>query len=672
MSDLDSPPFYLTDEKITSSGDVWLCWKHTSGLTHWHCQNLYRGAAKETFAASVKINTPSSDGSGVAHALEHMVLRGCHKLPSSRRFWQLKASLALTEFNATTRRGNTRFHLSGHHREDAKHGLNYFIQSVLTPLLRETDWNQNHDKGIQQGERNALYQELVGYQGFDEFNQACSMSTELKYPLYCGDPGSVSSLTHQDLTRYYWRHYQPENMTLITAGEWSVSSIWEGIVTALLYREAMQPKDLPMPEKWLSKTRKINDSHLLTIRMSDQKAVQLYRMLSEGHVQATLKTLGYSLFPLSTMLDPKPTIRMKSDTGEYDELMGRYLSLLVSQWTESREAINIWHEFNSQQNHLYKKKWGDSLVKLYQSVTAVNEGLLFPVSKREPIGDWLPKPMNYHTITLFARLPRDNSVLSRVYRQWLKELMHYMSVYFRARNASVSFDEQSISGLLSDIQCLTITLSCSALIFWQHFDEHLRQHLPTGFHLSELKSDQAIFTPANLPHSVSATSPEEPYLTVELRDDGFSAEFRLPKGVSLYAQSAAAQWVLSRQSIIDLRLSGQFYSLSATVKPERNALVFTSHFDRQPEQSRRLILEEIQAFSLKNVKEKEVIQAFQGGKGLMLSMFQKHRPSFYQTAYHLLGISLEEPESESASNLAFTFAMWKTALAPYLKTQRRS
>jgi hypothetical protein len=454
-------------------------------------------------------------------------------------------------------------------------------------------------------------------------------------------------VSQQYLTRYYWRYYQPENMTLITAGEWSVSSIWEGIVTALLHREAMQPKDLPMPEKWLIKTRKINDSHLLTIRMSDQKAVQLYRMLSEGHVQGTLKTLGYSLFPLSTMLDPKPTIRMKSDTGEYDQLMGRYLSLLVSQWTESCEAINIWHEFNSQQNQLCKKKWGDSLVKLYQSVTAVNEGLLFPVSKREPIGDWLPKPMNHHTITLFARLPRDNSVLSRVYSQWLKEL----------RNASVSFDEQSISGLLSDIQCLMITLSCSALIFWQHFDEHLRQHLPTGFHLSELKSDQAIFTPANLPHSVSATSPEEPLLTVELRDDGFSAEFRLPKGVSLFAQSAAAQWVLSRQSIIDLRLSGQFYSLSATVKPER---------------SRRLILEEIQAFSLKNVKEKEVIQAFQGGKGLMLSMFQKHRPSFYQTAYHLLGISLEDPESESASNLAFTFAMWKTALAPYLKTQCRS
>ncbi|MBD1556718.1 hypothetical protein HC752_07200 [Vibrio sp. S9_S30] len=682
MSDLSVPPFRQTQERITASGDVWICWEHVSGLTHWHCPNLYRSRPEPLFSASIMVKTPSYDDSGVTHAVEHLVLRGCHKYRDPRHFWQLRSSLALAEFNATTRRGNTRFHLSGTHKEDAYLGLDFFLHSTLCPLLKEGEWkekewqkrewpSENHDKAyVQKGELSALYQELQGYESNEHFQQACRMIEELNYPLYSGRAKYISTLSLPEIRQYYWHHYRPEYFCIVTAGKWSLKHIWQSMVAALACRTNKEPEKLSLTNQWIKSAQTESPDRILTLRMSDKKAVQIYKMLSEGHIQSTLDRLGYRLLPLTTMLDPKPTIRLKSDKGDYDELLSRYLSMLANQWTQSQEATNIWFQYCMAQRRDMMKKWGDNLTTLYLSSQSFTLGMNVPKSKAEPVGDWLPELIYHQTVTIFARLPKSNPHLRTAYESWIQELLFYVTQYFKTTKHAVFSHEQTVYGTHSDIHGLSIHLSCSALIFWQHFDDHFREHEPPGFRLNSLKSEQVIFTPLLTPHSDMSYSVREPSVSFEQSQDGVRMAFRLPDSVSIFYQCAAVQWVLQQTSVIEMRLNGQLYGISATIKPEWNALEICSHFDKEPHHTRKILCEEIQAFSLKHLQPCEIQSAYQGARGLMASQLSKYQPDFYKTAYRLLGISLDTPETEEASGLAFTLAMWKTALAPYLKVRK--
>lgn len=672
MSDLGVPPFKQTQEKVTPKGDVWFCWEHPSGLRHWHCPNLYRSDPEPQFSASVMVKTPSYDDSGVTHAVEHMVLRGCYKYPDSRRFWQLRSSLELEEFNATTRRGNTRFHLSGSHKDNAFLGLDYFVQSTFCPLLNEQEWQAEIRDGtyVQRGELGALYQELQGYENNEQFQQACRVVKEFNYPLYSGSAKCISRLSLPEIRQYYWYHYRPEYFCVVTAGDWNLTHIWQSIITALAYRKKYEPEKLPLTTRWIKSAQTDECDCTLTLKMSDKKAVQIYKMLSEGHIQSTLQTLGYQLQPLTTLLDPKPTIRMKSAKGEFDELIARYLSMLANQWTQSQEAQNMWFRYCMEQRRDTEKKWGESLTALYLSNQPLTHEMHTPKSQTEPIGDWLPEPIHHQTVTIFARLPKADTNLCTAYQTWIHELIHYVTQHFKSTRHSVAFHEQTIHGVHSDIHGLFIHLSCSALIFWQHFDDHFRQHEPPGFMLNLLKSEQVIFMPDHMPHSDADRSHLEPLVCIEQNHDSVRIKFRLPRTVSIFHQCVAVQWLMQRKPIIDMRLNGQMYSISSSIKPELNALEICSHFDKNPHHTRRVLCEEIQAFRLKSLSPSELQGVFQGARGLMASQLSKSQPEFYKTAYRLLGISLEMPDSTGSSDLAFTFAMWKTALAPYLKAKQ--
>ncbi|WP_104402525.1 insulinase family protein [Vibrio penaeicida] len=673
MSNLSFPPFKQTKERVTPKGDVWLCWEHPSGLRHWHCSNLYRSNPEPQFSASVMVKTPSYDDCGVTHAVEHMVLRGCYKYPDSHRFWQLRSSLGLVEFNATTRRGNTRFHLSGSHKDNAFLGLDYFVHSTLCPLLTEREWQaDNHDGTyVQRGELSALYQELQGYENNEHFQQACAVAKEFNYPLYSGSAKNISRLSLPEIRQYYWYHYRPEYFCIVTAGNWNLTHIWQSIVTALAYRKSEEPEKIPLTTRWIKSAQTGSCDCKLTLKMSDKKAVQIYKMLSEGHIKSTLDTLGYQLLPLTTMLDPKPTIRMKSANGEYDELITRYLSMLASQWTQCQEAKNIWFQYCMERHRDTMKKWGESLTALYLSNQPLTHEMHMPKSQTEPIGDWLPEPVYHQTVTIFARLPKADTNLYCAYETWIQELIHYVTQHFKTTPHSVAYHEQTISGVHSDIHGLSIHLSCSALIFWQHFDDHFRQHEPPGFMLNLLKSEQVIFMPVDMPHSDADRAQREPFVRIEQNHDSVRMEFRLPRSVSTFHQCAAVQWIMQRRSVIEMRLNGQLYSISSSIKPELNALEICSHFDKNPHHTRRILCEEIQAFNLKHLSPSELQGVFHGARGLMASQLCKHQPEFYKTAYRLLGISLEMPEAVGSSGLAFTFAMWKTALVPYLKAKKK-
>ena len=162
----------------------------------------------EGFSALFVVNTPITDNSGVAHAVEHMVFRGSSAFPQPETLFQL-TSLTDAKINASTFAETTYFHCQSQCEHTFMLAINYLLNGLYNPVFNADDLrfeiHDGNDKGV-------IYQELIGIEQSNE-----EKNTNKNEFCYGGISTSIGKLTLNDLTTFHHHFYQASNIILVTA-----------------------------------------------------------------------------------------------------------------------------------------------------------------------------------------------------------------------------------------------------------------------------------------------------------------------------------------------------------------------------------------------------------------------------------------------------------------------
>ena len=177
----------------------------------------------------ITFRTPLSDSSGVAHILEHSVLCGSRRFPSSAPFAELLRGSLHTHLNASTQPDMTTYIAASQNKRDFHNLLEVYLDAVFHPLLRESTFRQEGWHLVRENGRTArlggvVYNEMRGLHA----DPAAVLIKELRAGLFPdtpyrfdhgGDPASIPALTHDELRQFHTRYYQPANALIFLSGD---------------------------------------------------------------------------------------------------------------------------------------------------------------------------------------------------------------------------------------------------------------------------------------------------------------------------------------------------------------------------------------------------------------------------------------------------------------------
>ena len=218
--------FELVDSRRIPTLNLELqAWRHPTGARH-----LHLACDDDNNAFMVAFPTIPTDGTGVAHILEHTTLCGSQRYPVRDPFFMMLRRSLNTFMNAFTSSDSTAYPFATRNRKDFDNLLQVYLDAVFFPLLDPLDFAQ---EGCRVELADAAGNALV-YKGvvFNEMKGAMSSPVaQLWHHLQAGlfpdtpyrhnsggDPAEIPELTHAALRDFHARHYHPSQAVFLTYG----------------------------------------------------------------------------------------------------------------------------------------------------------------------------------------------------------------------------------------------------------------------------------------------------------------------------------------------------------------------------------------------------------------------------------------------------------------------
>lgn len=177
----------------------------------------------------IAFRTPSTDGTGVAHILEHTVLCGSRKYPVKDPFVQLLKGSLQTFLNAFTYPDKTCYPVASCNLQDFYNLTDVYLDAVFYPLItpdffKQEGWHYELEKP--DGEltyKGVVYNEMKGvYSSPDALlgELSCqSLYPDTVYGLeYGGDPEQIPNLSYEQFKNYHDTYYHPSNARIVFYG----------------------------------------------------------------------------------------------------------------------------------------------------------------------------------------------------------------------------------------------------------------------------------------------------------------------------------------------------------------------------------------------------------------------------------------------------------------------
>lgn len=173
--------------------------------------------------------TPLSDDSGIAHALEHLVMQGSKKYPVKNMFFQLAKKALTKKLNALTSAYFTSFYAGSYIPDDYYRLLDVYGDSVFFPLLTEQAFNQevwrfDLDDDGKPTINGVVYNEMSSQSAVSSHNfrkierRAMYQGAECGF-MSGGDFLEIPDLTREKLVDFHKKNYTPANCLLFLYGK---------------------------------------------------------------------------------------------------------------------------------------------------------------------------------------------------------------------------------------------------------------------------------------------------------------------------------------------------------------------------------------------------------------------------------------------------------------------
>lgn len=205
---------------------------HADALIYRHqptgCEVLKLRCEDREKAFAIGFATPVADSSGVAHILEHAVLRGSRRFPVRDCFGALRRSSLHTFLNAFTAQDVTIYPVASENEVDFTNLMRVYLDVTLAPLLtRETFEAEGwHLKTNEAGEliySGVVFNEMLGAHGDPAralyLAGKAALLPDTRYaPDSGGIPSAIPSLSYEGLRDFHTTYYQPSNARVFLYG----------------------------------------------------------------------------------------------------------------------------------------------------------------------------------------------------------------------------------------------------------------------------------------------------------------------------------------------------------------------------------------------------------------------------------------------------------------------
>ena len=204
-----------------------------SVLTHNHTQAklIVVETNDDNKVFSVTFKTLPSDGTGVAHIIEHSVLCGSDQYPVKDPFIELAKGSLNTFTNAMTFPDKTIYPIASCNLQDFKNAMAIYCDAVFHPLMltnekifQQEGWHYEFDDADHLTINGVVYNEMKGvFSSVEDCINEYIMQSMFPNTCYgvCsgGDPDIIPSLTYDDFKAFHGKYYHPSNARFFLYGD---------------------------------------------------------------------------------------------------------------------------------------------------------------------------------------------------------------------------------------------------------------------------------------------------------------------------------------------------------------------------------------------------------------------------------------------------------------------
>jgi len=181
---------------------------------------------------SIKFNTAAENDKGINHIIEHSVLGGSEKYPSSNILFDVMNATYISYANAYTYQNMTVFPICSASEEQLLKSTDTYLDAVFHPLLLSDEkiferegWRYELAKDASNLTYNGIvYNEMQGNMGNIE-TAAYYNAQKAIFPdsnqgnISGGDPKAIKQLTYKELISTYKKNYHPSNSFMVLYGD---------------------------------------------------------------------------------------------------------------------------------------------------------------------------------------------------------------------------------------------------------------------------------------------------------------------------------------------------------------------------------------------------------------------------------------------------------------------
>ncbi|WP_221795076.1 insulinase family protein [Oceanobacter mangrovi] len=227
-----------------------------TGAVHYHLSSDH-----DEKAFMVAVRTMPKDSTGVAHILEHTVLCGSEKFPVRDPFFMMTRRSLNTFMNAMTSSDWTAYPFASQNDKDFNNLLDVYLDAVFFSRLHPLDFAQEGHRLELEDPQNP--QSPLVFKGvvFNEMKGAMSSPvsqlwqgiSSYLFPTTTyhynsgGEPAEITSLSYDQLMKFYKTHYHPSNAIFMTFGNLDVEELQGKLEQQVLARFERQNQTWSVP-----------------------------------------------------------------------------------------------------------------------------------------------------------------------------------------------------------------------------------------------------------------------------------------------------------------------------------------------------------------------------------------------------------------------------------------
>ncbi|MCT4612930.1 MAG: insulinase family protein [Clostridia bacterium] len=310
----------------------------------------------------IAFNTPPINDKGITHVIEHMVLDGSEKYPSTAIFSILNGKTYSRGHNAVTDKKSTKYYFDSIFESDMLLNFKVLIDCIYKPsflsdkniFLREGirfDYDEESEKLLING---TVFNEMKRQSHeIMKHNKAINRS-EGDVLVSGGVPEAIINLKYEETIDYYKKYYLPSNSTIYLSGDININSFLNVLEE---YYDEFKYQDIDLRKGYVNK----NKNKIVELKVSVDKIIKNKKNIKINYFKQNFNYEDFAYMYLITEYLNSKNIKIRDELLKFDYCINDNLNFNISlEVSKSDDPDEVLKEIKEK---LINHKWSKTKLK---------------------------------------------------------------------------------------------------------------------------------------------------------------------------------------------------------------------------------------------------------------------------------------------------------------------